>query len=126
MKRYVRFDVGKGDSIIVEVDEPAAAGATVPAGLRAEMPEKAKVTFEEALDRIRPIAEAVINRVRDLSDAPDEIGVEFGLKLSGTAGAIIASATMEANYKVTLTWRRSDQVGQQSPPAASGRRGGEH
>jgi Trypsin-co-occurring domain 1 len=107
MKRYIEFSLDReGGSIVVEVDEPEGAG-TVRAGRGADLPEKAQLTFEEAMGRIRPAAEAIVAKLRDLSDQPDQIGVEFGLKLSGTAGAIVASAAIEANYKVTLTWKHS-------------------
>jgi hypothetical protein len=111
MKRYVEFPLESGGSILVEVDEPGTAGRTVRAGREADVPEKARLTFEGALGRIRPAAEAVIGTLRDLSDPPAEVGVEFGLNLSGTAGAIIASAGVEANYRVTLTWKRQERAG---------------
>jgi Trypsin-co-occurring domain 1 len=38
---------------------------------------------------------------------PPQIAVgEFGVKLSAEAGAFIAWVATEANFKVTLTWRR--------------------
>ena len=58
-----------------------------------------------ALDRIRPAAEAVVSRLRNLSQPADEVGVEFGIKLNAKIGAIIASADAEATYKVRLRWR---------------------
>jgi hypothetical protein len=36
----------------------------------------------------------------------DGLDVEFGLKMGGEAGVIIASASIEANFKVTLHWDR--------------------
>ena len=35
---------------------------------------------------------------------PDRIEVEFGLKMNADVGAILASAGVEANYKITLAW----------------------
>ena len=105
MKRHVEFPLEGDGSVVVEVDEPEGAGA-VRAGREADLPEKAQLTFEQALGRVQPAAEAIITKQRDLSDAPDQVGVEFGLKLNAAAGAIVASAGVEANYKVTLTWKR--------------------
>ncbi|MFN3763514.1 MAG: CU044_2847 family protein, partial [Anaerolineae bacterium] len=56
--------------------------------------------------KVRPVAEAVVRKLRGLSDPPDQVEVEFGLKLSAEAGAFLAAAGTEANYKVTLTWKR--------------------
>ncbi len=33
----------------------------------------------------------------------------FGLKMNAEAGAVIASGGVEANYKVTLTWKREEK-----------------
>ena len=73
------------------------------------MPEKAQETFEAALDKIRPAAQTIIQKLRALHDPPDQIQVEFGLKLNAQAGAFIAAASTEANYKVTLTWKREEK-----------------
>ena len=35
--------------------------------------------------------------------------MEFGRKLNAQAGAFIAAAGTEANYKVTLTWKREEK-----------------
>jgi len=70
---------------------------------------RAGQTFEAALDKIRPAAQAIIQKLRALHDPPDEIEVEFGLKLNAQAGAFIAAAGTEANYRVTLTWKREEK-----------------
>jgi hypothetical protein len=33
--------------------------------------------------------------------------VEFGIVLNAEAGAVLASASASANYKVIMTWKRS-------------------
>jgi len=48
--------------------------------------------------------ELAIQQLRKLHDAPNEIQVNFGLKLSADAGAGLAAAGAEANYTVTLKW----------------------
>ena len=93
-------------SLLVEVDEPDAPGGLVRAARPGEVAEQAKQTLEEALDKIKPAAQTIIAKLRELHDAPDEIAVEFGVKLSASAGAFIASAGVEANYKVALKWAK--------------------
>jgi hypothetical protein len=39
--------------------------------------------------------------------SPDECGVEFGLKLGGETGVIVAKGTAEVNFLVKLTWRKN-------------------
>ncbi|CAG0936434.1 hypothetical protein TFLX_05307 [Thermoflexales bacterium] len=110
MKRLVEFPLQEGGTMLVEVDEPEASAETTRSGVvkaarpSSEVIENAKKTFEEALDKIKPAAQSLIDKLGELHDAPDEIGVEFGIKFSAEAGAFIASAGVEANYKVTLKW----------------------
>jgi len=106
MKRLIEFPLQDGGTMIVEVDEPATEGGVVKAARPGEIAEKATDTFEAALDKIKPAAQSIIGKLRDLHDEPDEISVEFGIKLSAAAGAFIASAGIEANYKVTLKWAK--------------------
>ncbi len=110
MKQLVEFPLADGGSILVEVDAPEG-GRLVPASRGGETVAKAQQTFEAALDKVRPAASAIIAKLRALHDPPDEIEVEFGLKMSAEAGAFIAAAGVEANYKVTLTWKRGVSEG---------------
>jgi hypothetical protein len=43
-------------------------------------------------------------------NSPNEIRLEFGIKLSGKVGAIFVSADSEATFKISLTWRNQDSV----------------
>jgi hypothetical protein len=105
MKRLVEFPLGN-DVILVEVD---AADASRPA-MRGVTPqaiiEKAQLTFDEALDKLKPAASAIVSKLRSLAERPDEISVQFGIKLHATTGAVVASAGAEANFVVTLMWRQ--------------------
>jgi len=102
VKHLVEFPLEDGSNIVVEVDEPETSG-TVRAG-RGDTIAKARETLEEALDKVLPAAKSVVEKLRTMGNAPDEIEVAFGVKLTTTAGAVIASATAEANFDVTLRW----------------------
>lgn len=105
MKHLVEFPLEDGSTVLVESDEgPVVRGVTPH-----EIAEKAEQTFEAALAKIRPVAAAVIAKLRDLSDAPEQVAVEFGIKLGAKAGAFIASADTEATFKVTMTWKREQK-----------------
>ncbi len=104
MKHFVEFKLDDGSPIVFEVDEPEVGGTTRASRRPGEIAEEAKETFEEALTKIRPATERVIATLRGLSQKPDEIEMEFGFNLSAAAGVVIASASTEANYKVTLRW----------------------
>jgi hypothetical protein len=102
MKRLVEFPLEEGGSILVQIDEPDTVG-TIRAG-RDETIEKAKETFEEALNRVLPAAKSVVEKLQSMGSRPDEIEVNFGINLSTQAGAFIASATAQANFGVTVSW----------------------
>ncbi len=104
MKRLVEFPLEDGGTILVEVDVPEEMGM-VPAARGGEVVHRAQQTFEAAVGKIRPAAQVIIGKLRTLHDPPDEIEVEFGLKMSAEAGAIVAAGGVEANYKVKLTWK---------------------
>lgn len=102
MKHLVEFPLEDGSNVVVEVDEPETGG-TVRAG-RGDTIVKARETLEEALDNVLPVTKSIVTRLRSVGNKPDEIEVAFGVKLTTTAGAVIASATAEANFNVTLRW----------------------
>jgi hypothetical protein len=105
MKHLVEFALEDGSTITAEVDEPEFKKAVTRGALPLQVIDQAGQTFEAALEKIKPAATVIIAKLRDIVDAPSEIEVEFGLKLSAEAGALIASAATEANFKVTLSWK---------------------
>lgn len=102
MKHLVEFPLEDGSSVVIEIDEPETAG-TVRAS-RGDTLAKAKETLGDALDNVLPAAKSVVEKLRSIGNRPDEIEVAFGIKLTTTAGAVIASAAAEANFDVTLRW----------------------
>jgi hypothetical protein len=50
-----------------------------------------------------------MTKVRSLNEPADEVEVKFGLKMSAELGAIVASGTAEANYEITLKWKRDSK-----------------
>jgi hypothetical protein len=110
MKRYIEFSSKLGTSVVVEVDEPEPEMGEIKAGRPSAVAAKATQTLEDSLDMVKPAAEALVDKLRSLAYAPDEVGIEFGIKLSAEAGAFIASASTEANFSVKLTWKREANV----------------
>jgi hypothetical protein len=106
MKHLVEFPLeGSKEVIFVEVEEDEEGNFT-DASTLGEKIERASQTLEDSLQKIKPAAEAVIKKLKGLSQPPDEISVAFGLKLSADAGVILASSSIEANYTVTVLWRK--------------------
>jgi Trypsin-co-occurring domain 1 len=107
VKRLVEFPLDRGGSVLIETDEPPAGPTTRGLGKdRPTLAERTDKTFEEATATVIPAARSLLARLRSIDDTPDEIGIEFGVQLSAQAGAFIASAAAEANFRVSMTWRR--------------------
>jgi hypothetical protein len=111
VKPLIQFSLDGEDSILVEVEElPESDG---DAGLVAisgnQVIKTAQQSFDAALEKIKPMAASIINKVRSLNDPPDEVEVKFGVKMSSQAGAVIAKASLEGNYEITLKWKREKQ-----------------
>jgi Trypsin-co-occurring domain 1 len=108
MKHLVEFPLEDGNKVIIELDELETAGTTRAA--RGDRIEKAKETFEEAINNVLPATKSIVEKLRNIGNKPDEIEVTFGINLSTVAGAIIASASVEANFSVTLRWTEAAQI----------------
>jgi hypothetical protein len=108
MKHLVEFPLDEGGSIIVEVDEPESEG-TIRAA-RGDAIVKAKETLEQALNNVLPFTKSIVEKLRSIGNKPDEIEISFGVKLSTAAGAVIASASAEANFDVTMHWSAKNET----------------
>jgi hypothetical protein len=106
VKRLVQFPLEDGSYILVEIDEPESEEGLRRIGRGEDILLKTEQTFETALERIKPIANTIINKLHQLNQPADEVEVKFGIKMSAEAGAIIASASVEGNYEITLKWKK--------------------
>lgn len=107
MKRLVEFPLDEGGSVLIEVDEPPAGPTMRGLGKdRSSLVEQADKTFEDATAAVTPAARSLIARLRSIDNPPDEVGIGFGVQFSAQTGAFIASVAAEANFTVSMTWRR--------------------
>jgi hypothetical protein len=105
MKRLVAFKLENESTLIVETNEPESQGGATPTARNpGQVLDEAKHTFDQALDKIHAATEGAIRKLRNLSEKPDEVTMEFGFNLNAQFGAIIAATSAGANYKVTITW----------------------
>jgi hypothetical protein len=113
MKRIVEFPSEDGQTIFVEVEGDTLGGETRRGLSPSAMVERAQTTFEDALDKARPMATSLVKKLRDVGDSavnqPDQVQVQFGIVLSAQAGAVLAAASAGANYTVTMTWNKQSE-----------------
>ncbi|MFP3991181.1 CU044_2847 family protein [Streptomyces sp. E11-3] len=60
--------------------------------------------FTDSLDGVRAAAESALRVFRDGSLNPDSVEIEFGVKLTAEAGALIAKSALEGHLVVKLAW----------------------
>ena len=105
MNDYVEVPVSGGIGLVVETQD--IRPGTVPAGRLHDIADSATETFDSAMTRVRFAAGTVVQRMRDMAQPPDEVTVQFAVKLATQAGVVIANTSAEANLSVTLKWTRS-------------------
>ena len=110
MSQLVEFGLENSDATVVvaALDSPGGVSdGTVyrGGGLPRDLVERSSQTLDEAVARVKPAAQALVTAMTDLPRRPDELTVTFGIELSGSMGAIIASTAAKANIAITLTWR---------------------
>ncbi len=104
MSQLVRMDLADGGSVLVEVED--AASRHVTRGRAENLVTDAGDTLEHALDQLGPIVKGVVTRLREAADWPDEVTVEFSIKLSADANVIIARTAGEANFRISMSWSK--------------------
>ena len=118
MTGILTFETKHG-TIAVEVDETVARAAggeaatpaftskgaqTMTAKGMGDIVAAAPKSFDEAMATLKAYAGSLEDLIMGLDLTPKEVSVEIGLKMSGSAGFIIAKAGSEVEMKVALTW----------------------
>lgn len=85
------------DGVLAESDLDLAANDGTTA--------RARVSVQRALAQLRPVLSSVADLVAQAG--PQEAEVEFGLKMGGETGVVIAKGTSEVNFSVRMSWKRS-------------------
>jgi hypothetical protein len=97
-------EAGSKDILVVEVDRSQVSDDLVLASPSpGEVVDRARVSLEEALGKLNPSLQRIVRLLKEMS--PDETCVEFGLKVGGETGVIIAKGTAEVNFTIRMSWK---------------------
>ena len=107
MSPLLDLDLERGGSILVEVDQLDPGGPIMRGGRPAQAVVKAGETLEHVLGQLGPAVRGIVSELRSAADWPDEVEVEFAIKLSIDANIVIARTGGEANFRIVLRWSRS-------------------
>ncbi|MFI2207499.1 CU044_2847 family protein [Streptomyces sp. NPDC020192] len=106
MKHLVEMPINtaSGPTQIVQVEIEHAPVGPVKVSRPGQVVARATHTLGEMLAGIRPLAEGFLDGFAGMAEAPNEIGLEFGLSLSADANLVVATTAAQANFKITLNW----------------------
>jgi hypothetical protein len=103
MTELLKFRSGEDTEILVEVAD--ASSGPVMRGRRTDgQVIEAAESFESVLGRIGPALKGIAAELREGTDWPDQIEIEFAVKISADSSVIIARAGGEANFRIALRW----------------------
>ncbi|MFD0063338.1 CU044_2847 family protein [Streptomyces sp. NPDC056690] len=109
MDGLVEYETEGGAPVAFEASDETGSGVRLVS--RGGLPTAQAVgTFESALDGARAAAESALRVLREGPLKPDGVEIEFGVKMSAEAGAVIAKGTAEGHLVVKLSWSATDRA----------------
>jgi hypothetical protein len=91
-----------GSQLTVETDEPPPAPGVAPVSLG----HNGEIEFDKALDQIKSAANQLQAALTAIAVPPEACEITFGIKLSASAGVILAKAGAEANFGIKMNWSK--------------------
>ena len=103
MDQLVKFMTEHGEPLLVEVanswEQPVTRGGRTGASV-----VEAGKSLEEVVGQLGPVVKGIVSELRTAADWPDEVEVEFAVKISADSNVIIARVSGEANFRIALRW----------------------
>ncbi|WP_219691333.1 CU044_2847 family protein [Streptomyces anatolicus] len=118
MSELIRWESDQGP-VVVEVDSRDPGFRSVSRRGEAGEVHEVEGRFEAALGHVRGAALSALRTFRERALDPDAIELEFGVKLTVAAGAVIAKTATEGHLTVRLRWSRDDAASQGAQEAAA-------
>lgn len=109
MAELLKFQSPNGAGILVEVEELTTGPVTRGGRSSRAAVAQAGESLEQVLSGLGPTVKGIVSELREAADWPDEVEVEFAVKISADSNAIIARAGGEANFRIALRWSRSKE-----------------
>jgi hypothetical protein len=101
MRNLIKFPLAGGDCVLVEPAHPPEGPQPAAGG---GIAQQARMGFEEAAGRLRPIAHVLLEQLKDLG--ADELKLEFAVGFSAEAGMVLAKSAAEGHCKLALVWKK--------------------
>ncbi|MFQ5577662.1 MAG: CU044_2847 family protein, partial [Anaerolineae bacterium] len=104
MVDYIESKVGSEGKILIEISD-----ARGNVGFRKDPTKQEKKivdnAFNQALNTIRLAASSVLETLNTLEQKPDQVKIDFAIKVDAAAGAMLATGNSgDAQLRVSLGW----------------------
>ena len=106
MQTVIRMPLEDGGSVSIELSDESEA-VVEPVGRAGNVAAATVRTLRETLSDVSAAANEVVTQFRETAAQPDKVTVQFGVKLTGEATAVIAKAAAEANFTIIAEWQRA-------------------
>lgn len=102
MAEIARWSLDNGGEVLVEIAEDGPEIS--PVSRSRDVVRSAATSLGSALSSVRDASSTILGQFRDAPVRPDKIEVEFGVRLSTEAGAVIAKSSLDGHLTVKLCW----------------------
>jgi hypothetical protein len=103
MSQLLKLNSDEGASVLIEVVDDQRDLVT-RGGRGQDAVVEARESLERVLGQLGPVVHGILSQLRSAADWPDEVEIEFAVKVSADSNLIIARAGGEANFRIALRW----------------------
>ena len=120
------FEIDPNAQILIDFSQPGVQPVSGVMRMGPEklddLAEKSQKALNRAMSTVYQMAQQVTATMKALPpvDLPNNVEIEFGLKLDAEAGAYIVKSGIEATIRVTLAWERPEKPVATLPGMAPG------
>ncbi len=108
MTTYVESPTKSGTPIRIEVESTTKGVGFGQAASTGEVKNQSGDSYTQVLDTIRACATGIIDTLQGLETPPQTASVNFAIKVEADSGAMIARSGDNAQFKVSLTWKKDE------------------
>ncbi len=103
MSYYTRVPINDQGEVIVEL----SGGSGLQEVGAGNIIQDTKSKFDDIMNTVELCAQGFMESLSKIESAirPQEASIEFGVSLSSEIGTVIAKASAEGTFKVTLVWK---------------------
>lgn len=102
-ERLIKIQLDGDTTVFIEAVVDPDAGPNIQAS--SDTPTINSESFTNAAETIKKVAGAVFGKLKDIG--PDEVELTVGVKLTTSAGVVIAQAGSEGSFQIKCKWKAS-------------------